>query len=129
MAYRTEQREKLYRLFEENPHESFTARELADRIGDSISLSAVYRNLADLEAAGRVSVSVLPGDITRRYRIAGHGSCSRHLHFSCLKCGSVIHLSESGTKRLGRMLAANGLKLDLAKTVINGLCKTCREGS
>ena len=35
MAYRTEQREKLYGLFEENPHESFTARELADRIGDS----------------------------------------------------------------------------------------------
>ena len=129
MSYRTEQREKLYGLFERNPHESFTARELADRIGDSISLSAVYRNLADLEAAGRVLASVSPGDAMRRYRMAGHASCSRYLHFSCLKCGSVIHLSESGTRQLGRMLAASGLELDLAKTVINGLCRACREGS
>ena len=53
MAYRTEQREKTHGLFEENPHESFMAHELA----------------------------------------------------------------------------ANGLKPDLAKTVINGLCRNCREGS
>ena len=67
--------------------------------------------------------------VKRHYRMAGHGSCSRHLHFSCLKCGAVIHLSESGTRRLGRMLAAAGLEIDFAKTMINGLCKTCREVS
>lgn len=129
MEYRTEQREKLYGFFEENPHGAFSARELVERIGDSISLSAVYRNLADLEAAGRVSASVMPGETTRRYRIAGHARCAGHLHFSCLKCGSVIHLSETETRRMERMLASDGLQLDLAKTTINGLCKGCREGT
>ena len=41
MPYRTEQREKLYGLLEESPYESFLAHEVADRIGDGISLSAV----------------------------------------------------------------------------------------
>ena len=45
------------------------------------------------------------------------------------KLYGFFDLSESGTRQLGRMLAANGLKLDLAKTTINGLCRGCREGA
>ena len=127
MDYRTEQRKKLYEVFEENPHVSFSARELADRIGDGISLSAVYRNLADLESSGRVAVSVLPGETTRRYRIATLGACAGHLHFSCEKCGQVTHLSEAETNAMGKVLAANGLQLDLAKTVISGVCRICQK--
>lgn len=74
-AYETRQRETLCGFFRENPDVCFTPRELADRLGAAMSLSAVYRNLASL-AAGFVSVSAAPGETTRRYRLAGHGPCA-----------------------------------------------------
>lgn len=125
--YRTEQRNRLRGLFEEHPHRYFSARELVELIGDSISLSAVYRNLSAMEKSGLIGVEVVSGDTTRRYRLAVHPQCSRHAHFSCTKCGRLSHLSESQTKGILRMLATSGLQLDLGKTVLNGLCARCRE--
>lgn len=125
-AYRTEQRNQLRELFEENPHRYFTARELADLIGETISLSAVYRNLSAMEATRLIDGSVTPGETTRRYRLASHPDCSHHVHFSCTKCGRLTHLTDAQTKGIRRALAGSGLQLDLGRTVLNGLCTNCR---
>lgn len=125
--YRTAQREKLYGIFNDNPHSYFTARELVTKIGETISLSAIYRNLADMEAEGLVIANTLPGNNTRRYRLAKHVECVNHLHFSCVKCGETTHLSGENTQRVGQMLALEGLQLDLGKTVISGICRNCQE--
>lgn len=127
--YHTEQRSRLRGLFEESPHRYFTARELADLIGDSISLSAVYRNLDAMAAAGLVCAEATPGEMTRRYRLASHPDCSRHVHFACTRCGRLTHLSDKQTNGIRRALASTGLQLDLAKTVLSGLCADCREGA
>ncbi|MDY5597216.1 MAG: hypothetical protein SPG40_06940, partial [Kiritimatiellia bacterium] len=66
-AYETRPRETLCGFFRENLDVCvcFTPRELADRLGAAMSLSAVYRNLASLAAAGFVSVSAASGETTR----------------------------------------------------------------
>ena len=125
-TYETRQRETLCGFFRENPDVCFTPRELADRLGAAMSLSAVYRNLASLAAAGFVSVSAASGETTRRYRLSGHGPCAHHLHFACVRCGRIAHLSEAQTKKVSRLLHAEGLSLDLAKTLMQGTCPACR---
>ena len=117
---------RLYGFFDKNPDVCFTARELFDRMEGVVSLSAVYRNLAEMEKAGLVSASIGADRMTRRYRLACHHNCARHLHFSCERCGQISHLTESQTEEMCRLFAASGLQLDLAKTVVNGYCTKCR---
>lgn len=125
--YHTEQRNLLRGCFEAHPHQYFSARELADLLEGSVSLSAVYRNLSAMEAAGQIGAEVTSGETTRRYRLASHPVCAHHVHFSCTKCGCLSHLSETETKKIWRLLAASGLRLDVGKTVLNGLCAACQE--
>ena len=63
-GYNTKQRRALLAFLGEHPDELLTARQMADALAEKqISLSAVYRNLAQLEAqkAGRTKrfISIL----------------------------------------------------------------------
>ena len=54
-AYITKQRRILLTFLEDHPDESLSAADIAKALADrSISVSAVYRNLAALEEEGRI---------------------------------------------------------------------------
>ena len=54
-GYNTKQRRALLAFLGEHPDELLTARQMADALAEKqISLSAVYRNLAQLEAEEKV---------------------------------------------------------------------------
>ena len=61
-GYNTKQRRALLAFLGEHPDELLTARQMADALAnEKISLSAVYRNLAQLEAEEKVRRSSKSG--------------------------------------------------------------------
>lgn len=60
--YTTRQREALLDYLSRHPDQPLTVREIAAGVEpDGVSLSAVYRNLAELEAAGLIRRESRPG--------------------------------------------------------------------
>lgn len=61
-SYSTQQRKALLAYLSRHPDELLSARQIADALADEkISLSAVYRNLAQLEAEEKVRRSSKSG--------------------------------------------------------------------
>ena len=55
MSYKTKQRDVILKFFEKNHDKNFTVTEIFENVkNENISLSAIYRNLAELEKAGKV---------------------------------------------------------------------------
>ena len=64
-SYSTQQRKALLAYLSRHPDELLSARQIADALADEkISLSAVYRNLAQLEAEEKVRRSSKSGGST-----------------------------------------------------------------
>ena len=103
--YSTQQRKALLHYLSEHPDEHLSTRQIAQALAaEKISLSAVYRNLAALEAEGKVRRCARPG--TRE----------------------VFYLSEQTAARLTAQLdEREGFSLDCGETVLFGVCRNCRK--
>lgn len=126
--YLTRQRKLLLDHLDRHADQLLTAQEIADALGpDTISLSAVYRNLADLEAEGKVLRGVREGAAS--YRFAAAPGCQGCLHLSCKRCGRTFHMDGQGAERLLADVArSEGFAVDKAETVLYGVCGACRGG-
>ena len=95
-GYNTKQRRALLAFLGEHPDELLTARQMADALAEKqISLSAVYRNLAQLEAEEKVRRSAKSGSHEAFYQYLDAKGCKGALHMSCVKCGKTFHMAES----------------------------------
>ena len=87
-SYSTRQRKALLAYLSRHPDELLSARQIADALSDEkISLSAVYRNLAQLEAEEKVRRSSKSGTREVYFQYLDAESCKGALHMSCVKCG------------------------------------------
>ena len=94
--YNTKQRRALLAFLGEHPDELLTARQMADALAEKqISLSAVYRNLAQLEAEEKVRRSAKSGSHEAFYQYLDAKGCKGALHMSCVKCGKTFHMADS----------------------------------
>ena len=127
--YRTEQRARLLALFSEHPHEAYCARQIAAALaGEGISLSAVYRNLAEMEASGSLQKLSRAGSREAYYRYLGKAECRGHLHLSCKKCGKVVHLDREAMEPLLQNAAKDrDFVVDCSDSVLVGVCGACRK--
>ena len=125
--YRTKQRQTLLDFLSCHPDEQLSAKQIAAPLKEEgVSMSAVYRNLSELEAEGKVRRCSKPGarDVFYQY-IAPCRGC---LHLSCTKCGKTFHMHQNQADTLVRQLAeTEAFRLDLGNTILYGLCKNCRE--
>lgn len=126
--YVTRQRKALLSYLRMRPDELFTAREIAEAMREeSISLSAVYRNLSDLEAEGQVRRSTHGGEREIRYQFMAAESCRGCLHLCCTRCGRTFHMSGEGVAALTEAVSkSDNFALDRTETVLYGLCGACR---
>ncbi|MBQ9521378.1 MAG: transcriptional repressor [Oscillospiraceae bacterium] len=126
--YVTRQRKALLSYLRVRPDELFTAREIAEAMREeSISLSAVYRNLSDLEAEGQVRRSTHGGEREIRYQFMAAESCRDCLHLCCTQCGRTFHMSGEGVAALTDAVSkSDNFALDRTETVLYGLCGACR---
>lgn len=127
--YNTKQRRALLAFLGEHPDELLTARQMADALAEKqISLSAVYRNLAQLEAEEKVRRSSKSGTREVYYQYLDAENCKGALHMSCVKCGRTFHMASGNAVLFAKHLAqSEQFTLDAADTVLYGTCADCRE--
>ena len=127
--YMTRQRMALLSYLREHADELLSAQEIAEALNDErISLSAVYRNISELEADGLLRRSHNGGAREVFYQYIGAQECQNCLHLSCKKCGRTFHMDPEGAEALMRTVAqTEGFAVDKADTVLYGVCEACQE--
>lgn len=127
--YMTKQRKALIGYFEKHVDEPVTAKQIADALADEgISLSAVYRNLSELEEENRVRRIISPDNRESVYQYSDRDVCRGCLHLSCKKCGKVTHMEQDDANALIKTLAKNdSFTVDSNDTVIYGICSDCKK--
>lgn len=125
--YDTRQRDYLISFLNQHPDQLLSVRQIAQELcAQQISLSAVYRNLSQLEAEGLIRKSVKAGSRESYYQYVGAEDCHSHLHLSCTRCGKTFHMDAERTAQLTRAMSElEGFDLDILKTVLYGICQNC----
>lgn len=127
--YMTKQRKALLAFLSAHADEELTARQMEQALSEQgISISAVYRNLADLEKEGKVRRSSKSGSREVYYLYTDGSECRDCLHLSCEKCGKTYHMSMEGAQTLIDALAqSDEFTVDKSNTVLYGVCKSCKK--
>ncbi len=128
--YETRQRKELTAFLCENAHIPLSVADMANALRiKGISLSAIYRNLSDMEAEGKVQRIVNSSDKKVHYRYIGNANCENHLHLSCFKCGKTFHMGVPATNSLiNEVMNKSDFMVDSANTMLYGVCKECTGG-
>ena len=129
--YATKQRSALLDFLSKNPDVPLTAGMIAEALlPHGVSLSAVYRNLADLEKEGRLQRITRDGTRQVYYRYTDDEACRGHLHLSCFKCGKTFHMESPVTDRILHTVAEDAhFDVDRSATILYGICEDCRNKS
>ena len=126
--YMTKQRKLLTEYLMRHVDENLSAGQIAEALSDTISKSAVYRNLSDMEAEGRLHRVMGGGSREVIYRYSGGSLCSQSLHLSCKKCGKTVHMQKQIADTLVDSVAENdAFTIDKGETVIYGVCAACQK--
>jgi len=127
--YVTRQRKTLLEYLSAHADEALTAQQIADALsGSGVSLSAVYRNLAELEAQGKVRREAGGSPREALYRYIAAEACRGCLHLSCKKCGGTFHMGIDGAHSLIEAVArSEGFEVDESETILYGICGDCRK--
>lgn len=126
--YITKQRKMLLDYLSRHTDENLSASQIAAALSDTVSQSAVYRNLSDMEAEGTLHRVMGGGGKEAVYRYSDAVTCSDKLHLSCKKCGRTVHMQKQIADTLVSSVAANeAFAIDTSETVIYGVCAACME--
>ena len=127
--YMTKQRKALLASLSAHADVELTAKQMEQALSEQgISISAVYRNLAELEKEGKVRRSSKSGSREVYYLYTDGSECRDCLHLSCEKCGKTYHMSMEGAKTLIDALAqSDEFTVDKSNTVLYGVCKSCKK--
>lgn len=128
--YMTKQRKILLEYLERHADEELSARKIeAELSGGGVSISAVYRNLSDLEKEGKVRRISKSGSREVFYLYTDAHECRESLHLSCKKCGKTYHMDSRCAEMLINSLAQNDdFTIDKSDTVLYGVCRDCKNG-
>ena len=125
--YNTIQRKKLLDFLKSNPDKQFSVKQIfAELDDDSISLSAIYRNISALEKDGVINRFTKEGTREICYQYTQHEKCRNSLHLTCVECGKTFHMNEACADLVTNSLKeTDGFVLNKFKTVIYGFCNDC----
>lgn len=126
--YMTKQRKALLAFLSEHADEKLSARQIEEALSDQgISISAVYRNLSELEKDNKIRRVSHSGSREVFYQYSDEAHCKDCLHLSCEKCGKTYHMNMPGAEMLINNLAqSDEFTIDKANTVLYGVCKECK---
>ncbi len=128
----TKKGQSILSFLQTNSDKHITAEEIAAyfKTTDSpISTATVYRNLEKLTAAGRVRKYITSPEEPACYQFAtSDKACVRHFHLKCTSCGRLFHVSCPYLDKLEEHIDSHhGFAVDNTRTVLYGLCGSCRE--
>ena len=127
--YNTDQRTLITNHIKQKLHQTFTVKELNEELKDqNISMSAIYRNLAEFEKDGLICRVFEKDRSETLYQYIDAHTCGGVLHLKCETCGNTYHLNA----HIAQMI--DGLSKDLFNFNVNksmmflyGQCNECRE--
>ena len=127
--YMTKQRKTLLDFLERHADEELSAKKIEAELADSgVSISAVYRNLSELEKEGKIRRISKSGSREVFYLYTDAHACRESLHLSCKKCGKTYHMNSQCADMLINNLAQNDeFTIDKSDTVLYGVCKACKK--
>ena len=127
--YMTKQRKAMLAYLSAHADEKLSAKQLESALaGEGVSISAVYRNLSELEKEGKIRRVNQSGSREVFYQYTDGAHCKECLHLSCEKCGKTYHMNMQGAEMLIQNLAqSDEFTIDKANTVLYGICKQCRK--
>lgn len=127
MSYETKQREILFEFFKKNKDKNFSAEQIFEELkNENISLSAIYRNLSELEKNGSVRKVLKSGSRTAFFQFVDCDECKNHIHIMCSHCGKASHLTDEESKIFAnQLLKDENFNLNIKDTVLYGTCKNC----
>ena len=127
-TYSTKQREILKEFFMNHEDAQFSAAQIVNALKNTdISVSAIYRNLAEMKENGVIKTIVKQGDRSLYYQYIDSDHCTEKIHLTCKSCGKIFHASEETEKKLLESLSANdGFSLETSGTMLSGLCSSCK---
>lgn len=126
--YFTKQRKILQTYLEGQVDQELSAKKVAEDLKDAgVSLSAIYRNLADMEREQRVVQCHKEGSREFYFRYIGTSECHQQFHLSCRLCAKIEHVSLEESLFLQERIAQQcSFQVDLPNTVFYGICKQCQ---
>lgn len=127
LKYRTKQRDEILRFFEENKEKCFSAREVCSFV--KAGEATVFRTISKLTTDGKLKR--FKGDSSRGesayYRYNSCRDNDGHIHLMCEECGELIHMDCDFIKEvLSHFSTHHKFAVDCEKTVIYGICDSCR---
>ncbi len=126
--YITKQRKILQEYLSNQIDQELSAKKIAKDLkeaGMDISLSAIYRNLAELEKEKMVVACPKEGTREFFFRYVDDG-CFDCFHFSCRVCNAVSHMPIEDSKILKEELKEKfQFFLESKNTVFYGVCAEC----
>lgn len=127
--YMTKQRKVLIDFFAHHADETLSARQIAALLeGESISVSAVYRNLSEMEQEGMVRRATKAGSREVFFQYMEAPECKQCLHLSCKRCGRTYHMDTQEAEELIRSITrSEQFTVDKADTVLYGVCGMCQK--
>lgn len=127
--YQTEQRKKLIDFFKKSPHQSFSAQDISVYLKeDSISKSAIYRNLSEMVSDGflcKVTEKHRSGTL---YQYVDPIHCDGIIHFKCQNCENTFHLSHSISQMVIDLAREEfSFNVNRSSAFLYGECEKCSQ--
>ncbi len=126
--YITKQRRILQEYLENKIDEELSAKKVAEDLADkNVSLSAIYRNLTEMEKEKEIVQCSKEGSREFYFRYIKNNECTSSLHYSCKICNTIKHMSIEETNYINQRILENlNFTLDLPSTIFYGICDNCK---
>ncbi len=127
--YQTEQRQKLFELFKNSNHQSYSAFDILKKFDDdTISISAIYRNLKEMEKEGIICKLTEKGRSEAVYHYINPDSCVGIIHLKCENCESIYHLNRHISHMLLGMAKDDyNFSINNSGAFLYGKCENCSQ--
>lgn len=124
----TKQRKILQEYLSTRIDQELSAKEVAeDLVNENVSLSAIYRNLADMEKEQIVVQCHKEGSREFCFRYIAEKVCQESIHLSCRICSKIQHISPEESEQIRETVDKKfQFSLDLPNTVFYGICNHCQ---
>ena len=128
MQYRTKQRDEILRFFMDHADRCCSVKEVSGQV--DAGEATVFRAVTALTESGmlrKFTVGTGRGECAF-YQYAACGNRPEHIHLKCERCGALFHMDCAFMETiLSHFRDEHAFTVDCGKTVIYGLCRTCRE--
>lgn len=135
-TYNTQQKKELMDFLKKHPEHAYTIDDIAEgmkadpEFANPPGKSTIYRLMPGLAEENLVKCFSAGRGTKTTYQIMGGESCHFHIHLKCTGCGRLLHMSDEASRAIsGNLLDTSGFRLDVGRTTLFGLCRSCTENA